>query len=99
MATFVGVFVIGYMVLMDAVTTVYFVEEHGLSEEKAGTASYLMCLGYLFSITYLSYPISYLVYPFIPMKPRAFIFLSLFSTSLMILLLYGPSQHLPFLPK
>ena len=99
MATFVGVFVIGYMVLMDAVTTVYFVEEHGLSEEKAGTASFLMCLGYLFSITYLSYPIPYIIYPLIPLQPRAFIFLSLFTTSIIVLVLYGPSMILDFVPK
>ena len=37
MANIMGVFIIGYQVILDAVHVVYLIDEHGLSEGFAGT--------------------------------------------------------------
>ena len=82
-----GLFVLGFLLLMDSVTVIYFVDYHGLSDEKAGL---------MFSIPYFGYAVSFIVYPFITHRfhPRTLLFFSLFLTSFTVLLLWGPSKLL-----
>ena len=87
MACLDGIFVQGYQSLMDSLTVIYFVEYHGLSEEKAGL---------MFSIPYIGFTFSFILYPFVAhcFHPRTLLFFSFFLTSFMILLLWGPSKLL-----
>ena len=87
MASLEGIFVLGFLLLMDSVTVIYFLDYHGLSEEQAGL---------MFSIPFIGFTVSFMVYPFIAHRfhPRTLLFFSLFLTSFFVLLLWGPSKLL-----
>ena len=79
---------LGNLVLVDAVITVYWQEEFGLSESFSGS---------MYSTTYIGLSFTPLVYPWICrfFHPRFFIFFGLTMESCMILLFYGPSRTMP----
>ena len=86
MANLVGIFLQGLLLFMDSMTVIYFIDHHGLSEEKAGL---------MFAIPYIGFSASFLVYPIVVHRfpTRTLIFFSLFLTSFFALL-WGPSKLL-----
>ena len=92
-----GMLVLGFLMLMDSVTVVYFMDHHGLSEEEAGSIfSNDSVLGLMFSTPYLGWTVAFIVYPFMAdrVRPRVFLFLAVFLCALTVLIAWGPSKML-----